>query len=96
TVWLRVTSHTVLSDIGTNTHPQIDTHLAATGTAAHGATSANTASQLVVRDASGNFSAGTVTATLIGNVTGNVTGHIIRPIKTACQEAIAEPKTPRP
>jgi hypothetical protein len=38
------------------------------------ATSANTASAIVARDASGNFSAGTITANLIGNVTGNVTG----------------------
>lgn len=39
------------------------------------ATSANTASKVVARDASGNFSAGTITATLTGNVTGNVTGN---------------------
>lgn len=32
---------------------------------------ANTASTLVRRDSSGNFSAGTITASLIGNVTGN-------------------------
>lgn len=35
------------------------------------ATSANTASAIVRRDASGNFSAGTITASLTGNVTGN-------------------------
>ena len=35
------------------------------------ATSANTASKVVARDASGNFSAGTITANLTGNVTGN-------------------------
>ena len=40
------------------------------------ATSANTASKVVARDASGNFSAGTVTANLTGNVTGNVTGNL--------------------
>ncbi len=39
------------------------------------ATNANTASTLVLRDASGNFSAGVVTADLSGNVTGNVTGN---------------------
>jgi hypothetical protein len=39
------------------------------------ATSANTASAIVARDASGNFSAGTITATLTGNVTGNLTGN---------------------
>ena len=39
------------------------------------ATSANTASTIVARDASGNFSAGTVTANLTGTVTGNITGN---------------------
>jgi len=38
------------------------------------ATSANTGSQIVLRDASGNFSAGTISAALTGNVTGNVSG----------------------
>jgi hypothetical protein len=37
------------------------------GTLAVDATSANTASKVVARDASGNFSAGTITATLSGN-----------------------------
>lgn len=36
-----------------------------------GAVSANTANQIVLRDASGNFSAGTITATLTGNISGN-------------------------
>jgi hypothetical protein len=31
---------------------------------------------LVLRDGSGNFSAGTITANLTGNVTGNVTGNL--------------------
>lgn len=35
------------------------------------ATSANTASKVVARDASGNFAAGTITANLTGSVTGN-------------------------
>ena len=39
-----------------------------------GATAANTASKIVLRDGSGNFTAGTITANLTGNVTGNVTG----------------------
>jgi hypothetical protein len=39
------------------------------------ATSANTASTIVARDASGNFNAGTITANLTGNVTGNLTGN---------------------
>lgn len=38
------------------------------------AASTNTALAIVARDASGNFSAGTITAALTGNVTGNVTG----------------------
>ena len=36
------------------------------------ATDANTVSKVVARDASGNFSAGTITASLTGNVTGTV------------------------
>ena len=44
-------------------------------TVAVDATSANTASKVVARDASGNFSAGTITATLIGAVTGTVSGN---------------------
>jgi hypothetical protein len=36
------------------------------------ATSANTANSVVKRDASGNFSAGTITADLVGDVTGTV------------------------
>lgn len=43
--------------------------------AATTATSANTPSAIVARDASGNFSAGTVTANLTGNVTGAVIGN---------------------
>jgi hypothetical protein len=49
---------------------------AATFTVTSNATSANTSSAVVARDASGNFSAGTVTAALTGNVTGNVTGNL--------------------
>ena len=37
-------------------------------------TSTDTPNTIVIRDASGNFSAGTITAALIGNVTGNVSG----------------------
>lgn len=39
------------------------------------ATSSNTVNTLVKRDASGNFSAGTITANLTGNVTGSLTGN---------------------
>jgi hypothetical protein len=43
--------------------------------AANAATDTNTASTIVKRDASGNFAAGTITASLTGNVTGNLTGN---------------------
>ena len=43
---------------------------------ANAATNANTASTIVKRDASGNFSAGTISANLTGNVTGNITGNV--------------------
>jgi len=55
-----------------------DTKLATISTAskvsnsATTATDANTASAIVARDGSGNFSAGTITANLTGNVTGQV------------------------
>jgi hypothetical protein len=39
------------------------------------ATSSNTVSKVVARDASGNFAAGTITANLVGNVTGTVSGN---------------------
>jgi hypothetical protein len=47
---------------------------AATFTVTSNATSANTASAIVARDATNNFSAGTITANLTGNVTGNTSG----------------------
>lgn len=40
------------------------------------ATPNNTASTLVARDGSGDFSAGTITATFSGNLTGDVTGNV--------------------
>jgi diaminopimelate epimerase len=46
------------------TQTEMDTHTNATSV--HGATSTNTASTIVMRDASGNFSAGTITASLSG------------------------------
>ena len=42
--------------------------------AANNATSVNTPSRIVIRDGSGNFSAGSITGNLVGNVTGNVSG----------------------
>jgi len=58
----------------------VDTKLATISTAgkvsnsATTATSANTVDAIVARDASGNFSAGTISATFSGNLTGSVTG----------------------
>ena len=40
------------------------------------ATASNTNNAIVSRDASGNFNAGTITASLTGNVTGNVIGNV--------------------
>ena len=51
-----------------------------TGTLAVDATSANTASKVVARDASGNFSAGTITAALSGNATTATTLQTARTI----------------
>jgi len=42
------------------------------------ATSANTASKVVARDASGNFSAGTITANLTGAVTGSASNNVLK------------------
>ena len=53
------------------------------------AASANTASAIVARDASGNFTAGTVTANLTGNVTGNVTGNLTGTASAATLAATA-------
>ena len=47
------------------------------------ATDSNTASTIVERDGSGNFSAGTITADLTGNVTGDVTGDVTGNADTA-------------
>jgi hypothetical protein len=71
-----------------------DTKLATLSTAgkvsnsATTATNANTLSAIVARDANGNFSAGTITASafsgpLTGNVTGNVTGNLTGNASTA-------------
>jgi hypothetical protein len=43
----------------------------------------NTVNTLVLRDGSGDFSAGTITASLTGNVTGNVTGDVTGNASTA-------------
>lgn len=53
------------------------------------ATNSNTASTIVARDASGNFSAGTITANLTGNVTGDVTGNLTGNASTATTSTTA-------
>jgi hypothetical protein len=80
-------SYTGITGVGTltagtwNASAISDTYLSTIATAgkvsnsATTATSANTASAIVARDASGNFSAGTITATLSGNAS-NVTGVV--------------------
>jgi hypothetical protein len=50
---------------------------------ANTATDANTISTIIKRDASGNFTAGIITAALTGNVTGNVTGDLTGNASTA-------------
>jgi hypothetical protein len=76
----------------------VDTYLATISTAgkvsnsATTATANNTASAIVARDSSGNFTAGTITATsfvgtLTGNVTGNVTGSLTGNAATATNVA---------
>lgn len=64
-------SSTVVSLVG----GQSASNVAAATVLANAATNLNTVSAIVKRDASGNFSAGTITANLTGNVTGNVTGN---------------------
>ena len=71
----------------------VDTKLAtisSTGKVANSATTANSANQIntiVVRDGSGNFSAGTITANLTGNSAGTHTGAVIGNATTATQTA---------
>jgi len=57
--------------VGAGTHIIVNTNDIAVDVA-----SANTANKIVARDSSGNFSAGIVTADLVGDVTGNVTGNV--------------------
>lgn len=50
--------------------------IAAAAAASGNATSSDTPNTLVLRDGSGDFAAGTITANLIGNVTGNLIGNV--------------------
>jgi len=73
-----VAAHVATSGVSGSTEPvtsgALFTHAALSGTSAHGAASANTASAIVARDGSGNFTAGTITAALSGNATTATTG----------------------
>lgn len=60
------TDTTTLETNLSSTATALATHIAVTGSSAHGAVSAATADQIVVRNAQGNFAATVVTATLSG------------------------------
>ena len=64
--------------------------VASGATAANGATSANTAGAVVSRDASGNFSAGTITATLNGNASTATTATTANSATNATTAATAD------
>lgn len=63
-------SATVVSQVGA-----VSASLIASGATLANNASTSTNGTIVKRDGSGNFSAGTITATFIGNLTGNVTGN---------------------
>jgi hypothetical protein len=67
----KLTAGNYIKYTGTGTPTYYDTQLPLTISV--DATDANTVSKVVARDASGNFSAGTITASLVGAVTGNAT-----------------------
>ena len=82
---------TVVSSVG----GQSATNVAGATTAVGNATSANTASTIVARDSSKNFSAGTITASLNGTASGNLpltggtlTGPLQLPAGTANDHAL--------
>ena len=71
-----LTKGSFLTLVNTTTSGPLDYYDGVIGaTVAVDATSTNTVSKVVARDASGNFAAGTITANLIGNVTGTVSGN---------------------
>lgn len=65
----KLTAGSYISYTGTGSPSYYDTQLPLTISV--DATSANTASKVVARDVSGNFSAGTITANVTGNISGN-------------------------
>lgn len=66
------------------TQAELDAHTAGTGSSVHGATSSNSASEIVTRDVSGNFSAGTISAALSGNATTATTAAALTANGTNC------------
>ncbi len=67
-----LTKGTYVNFVNTATSASVSTFNGTVGvTVSVDAVSTNTANKIVSRDSSGNFSAGTITATLSGNVTGN-------------------------
>jgi hypothetical protein len=71
-----LTKGSFLTLVNTTTDGALDSYDGVIGaTIAVDATSVNTASKVVARDANGNFAAGSITANLIGNVTGTVSGN---------------------
>ena len=70
----QLTKGSYVNMINTSTSGSVDSFSSTVGvTISVDATSANTASKVVARDSSGNFVAGTITASLTGNVSGNAT-----------------------
>jgi hypothetical protein len=71
-----LTRGSFLTLVNTTTSGALDNYDGIIGaTIAVDATSTNTASKVVARDSGGNFSAGTISANLVGNVTGTVSGN---------------------
>lgn len=66
------TTQAATANIVRTVNATLSTHTSSTGTSVHGATSTNSPGQIVARDASGNFSAGTITATGL-TTTGPIT-----------------------
>ena len=77
---------TVVASVGGQSAANIASGVAA----ANGATSANTAGAVVSRDASGNFSAGTITATLNGNASTATTATTATNATNATTAATAD------